>query len=748
MDNSSKIGNKAEKLLFLKKEGFNVPDLFVLPKHLSEKEVLKNCDENQIYAVRSSCISEDSESKSFAGYFYSEIGVSYKNIYKAYQKVINSFNNEEGAVIIQEFIPSDKSGVIFTDDGSSNIVINSNFGVCKTVVEGWECDELLVSKKGIILNREFPKLKESLIWKNKKLIKNKENQFSLNSKEINKLIKKCQEIESIMNGPQDIEWCFYKEKLYILQSRPITALIDDPKNWIYYDSANIAESYSGQISPLTISFATHIYEEVYKQLIINSGVSKQKLKAYKDVFNNMVNSFNGRLFYNMNNWYKMMSFIPGYNRNKENLEVMITSNVKEEVIRDIKPSLFLKITYPFIIIWKFLRVKSNNIKFQEYVTNFIFKSRKKNFKILNYNECKIAFQEIHDKLIKRWYITVENDFLVMTYFGILKKKYSEEHVNKIISFESKTTTQLNGLIQLSKKIMKNQNILELIEEENNEKLNTYLSKNDSLKKLLEDYFSVYGGRFANELKLESPDVEENIIDFFKVLKNYSTLELKNLENDKKESFSIKKFKRYAAQREEFRLLRSNAFSIVRKIFNRIGQIYQEENKIVNQEDIYFLKINEIFLNKSDYKATIKKRKNEYEQYDQKQIPDFFGVVDGKQPKPLNEQESVEEELAGRGCTKGEIQGKIKVFKDYHLPEKIDFEIAVAKNTDPGWTPLLGLCKGLIIENGGILSHAAIVSRELGIPTIIGVKNATKVLKSGQTLKINGSNGNIEIIKNI
>ena len=62
--------------------------------------------------------------------------------------------------------------------------------------------------------------------------------------------------------------------------------------------------------------------------------------------------------------------------------------------------------------------------------------------------------------------------------------------------------------------------------------------------------------------------------------------------------------------------------------------------------------------------------------------------------------------------------------------------------------MLGLCKGLIIENGGILSHAAIVSRELGIPTIIGVKNATKVLKSGQTLKINGSNGNIEIIKNI
>ena len=748
MDNNSKIGNKAEKLLFLKKEGFNVPNLFVLPKHLSEKEVLKNCDENQIYAVRSSCISEDSKSKSFAGHFYSEIGVSYKNIYKAYEKVISSFNNEEGVVIIQEFIPSDKSGVVFTNDGSSNMVINSNFGVCKTVVEGWECDELLLSKKGIILNKEYPKIKESLIWKDEKLTKNKENQFSLNSKEINQLIEKSQEIESIMNCPQDIEWCFYKEKLYILQSRPITALINDPKNWVYYDSANIAESYSGQISPLTISFATHIYEEVYRQLVHHSGVSQEKLKAYKDVFNNMVNSFNGRLFYNMNNWYKMMSFIPGYNRNKENLEVMITSNVKEEIIRDIKPSLLLKIIYPFIIIWKFLRAKSNNIKFQNYVTKFIKDSRKKNFKNLNYNDCKIAFQEVHDKLIKKWYITVENDFLVMTYFGILKKKYSEEHLNKIISFESKTTTQLNALIQLSKKIIKNQKILDLIDEENNEKLNTYLSNNDSLKSLLEDYFSVYGGRFANELKLESPDVEENIVDFFKVLKNYSTLEIKNLEKEKEESFAIKKFKKYAAQREEFRLLRSNAFSIVRKIFNRIGQIYLEENKIKNQEDIYFLKINEIFQKKLDYKATIDERKKEYKQFKEIEIPDFFGVIDGDQPKSLNGQESMEQELGGRGCTKGLIQGKIKVFKDYHLPEKIDFEIAVAKNTDPGWTPLLGLCKGLIIENGGILSHAAIVSRELGIPTIIGVKNATKVLKSGQTLKINGSNGNIEIIKNI
>ena len=61
---------------------------------------------------------------------------------------------------------------------------------------------------------------------------------------------------------------------------------------------------------------------------------------------------------------------------------------------------------------------------------------------------------------------------------------------------------------------------------------------------------------------------------------------------------------------------------------------------------------------------------------------------------------------------------------------------------------MGLSKGMIIENGGILSHAAIVSRELGIPTVIGVESATKILKTGQLVEINGSTGSIRIISEL
>ena len=80
-----------------------------------------------------------------------------------------------------------------------------------------------------------------------------------------------------------------------------------------------------------------------------------------------------------------------------------------------------------------------------------------------------------------------------------------------------------------------------------------------------------------------------------------------------------------------------------------------------------------------------------------------------------------------------------------MPDKIDFEILVTKHTDPGWTALIALSKGLIIEHGGVLSHASIVARDLGIPAVIGVRGATDLYKDGQKVEINGSTGEIKII---
>ena len=86
-----------------------------------------------------------------------------------------------------------------------------------------------------------------------------------------------------------------------------------------------------------------------------------------------------------------------------------------------------------------------------------------------------------------------------------------------------------------------------------------------------------------------------------------------------------------------------------------------------------------------------------------------------------------------------------VLSEPRIPKE-PYDILVAKHTDPGWTPLIALAKGVIVEHGGKLSHAAIVTRELGIPSIIGVKNVTSILKTGMHVRINTQTSRVEIIE--
>ena len=80
-----------------------------------------------------------------------------------------------------------------------------------------------------------------------------------------------------------------------------------------------------------------------------------------------------------------------------------------------------------------------------------------------------------------------------------------------------------------------------------------------------------------------------------------------------------------------------------------------------------------------------------------------------------------------------------------MPSSRDFDILVARHTDPGWTPVIGISRGMIIEHGGMLSHASIVSRELGIPTVIGVDRATDILKDGQEVELDGAAGTVRLL---
>ncbi|MBI3459548.1 phosphoenolpyruvate synthase, partial [Candidatus Acetothermia bacterium] len=100
-------------------------------------------------------------------------------------------------------------------------------------------------------------------------------------------------------------------------------------------------------------------------------------------------------------------------------------------------------------------------------------------------------------------------------------------------------------------------------------------------------------------------------------------------------------------------------------------------------------------------------------------------------------------LRGIGCCPGVVKG---VTKHVTSPQdaKLNGEILVAERTDPGWVPLFPTASGILIERGSILSHSAIVARELGIPTIVGIKDLTKRVQSGQSVEMDGAQGVVKL----
>ncbi len=754
--------NKAHSLIRLKKGGFNVPSLFVCDITWTEESILSkiktHLPNSKYFAVRSSADNEDSKDASFAGYFYTAIGVKRRDIFAEVLKVQKSYGETKGSVIIQEFISSDTAGVMFTKVGENMIVINANIGLCQSVVSGKECDEYLFNKNGSLVNKTIPIEKSVFLFKEGEIISEKSKMESLNESNINQLIKLGLEIQSFFGSPQDIEWCFKNDILYVLQSRPITRDFMVGKEE-YFDSANIAESYSGVVLPLTCSFAKMVYGQVYKDLLRMSGVSRKKLEQHSRVFENLLGFFYGRMYYSMNNWYRMAEFFPGYDRNKKNFELMITSNIKQDVETIIKPAIVFRIFYPLIVGIKVAMFGITSARFKSKVERHLRILRNKNFDNLGYLESVILFENLNTSLLRRWYITLENDFFVMTYLGILKKILEEDILQKVITFPSKATEQVNALASLSRQMSDVKELWQAIEADDVLKFNNELEKNKKIVSALDSYLHSFGGRFANELKLESIGVDEDTKKLFAVLRAYQNYRPKEhiTQSDLTLPFFkkifvkmvVSKFRKYASRREVFRLLRSNTFGMTRRLFRHMGVLLTNKGVIENPEDIFYLQMEEITdpMAEINYRlaGVVKKRKEEYSSYANVIPPTHFSTINNHPPLIETSDVIKQQIIYARPASAGVIRGKVKVFKDFYMPTHVDFDILVTSHTDPGWTSLIALSKGLIIEHGGVLSHASIVARELDIPAVIGASNIVNTLTDYQMVEIDGSTGIIRLL---
>ena len=207
-------------------------------------------------------------------------------------------------------------------------------------------------------------------------------------------------------------------------------------------------------------------------------------------------------------------------------------------------------------------------------------------------------------------------------------------------------------------------------------------------------------------------------------------------------------------RELSRLNRSRIFGMVRSIFLSFAENFMKQRLIEDVKDIFYLKIDEVFdlvKNPKDVTELIERRKEEYRKYSL--LPAytrlvFAGVEFNKNNTAIysSKQYKNHHSLQGIPCSKGKITGQVLVIKNATEAKAAKDKILVAKMTDPGWVFLLASAKGIITEKGSLLSHTAIISRELKIPSIVGVDNAMEVLKNNDIVSMDGNTGLIEILR--
>ncbi len=192
----------------------------------------------------------------------------------------------------------------------------------------------------------------------------------------------------------------------------------------------------------------------------------------------------------------------------------------------------------------------------------------------------------------------------------------------------------------------------------------------------------------------------------------------------------------------------NRYFIYKKALLREAEQLVQEGIIHEKEDIYYLsfeELHEVVITKKLDIGMINKRKDEYKFYE-KLTPPRVITSDGEIISGMYKRENLPAEaIVGLPVSSGTIEGRARVILNMEEAALEDGDILVTTFTDPSWTPLFVSIKGLVTEVGGLMTHGSVIAREYGLPAVVGVENATKLIKDGQRIRVNGTEGFIELM---
>ena len=802
------VGGKAAALAALVAEGLPVPPSFVvLPAAYGHDDAAFRAELitraralGGVLAVRSSAVDEDGSGHSFAGQLDSFLRIAPEDVpakvaavwASGFSERVHAYRAERGlgppappAVLVQLLVEADCAGVAFSADPVSGrhavAVVSAVRGLGDALVSGeQDGDGWWVHRDGSIVQRRLAGQVACLV-----------------DQAVQQVAALAHLCAARRGRPQDVEWALAGGKLWLLQSRPITALAtpDPDAPPALWDNSNIAESYGGVSCALTYSFARRAYESVYREFCRLMGVSEAVITANGDTFRAMIGMVEGRIFYDLLNWYRLLAMLPGYTSNRAFMEQMM--GVKEALPPGLMSAPAPGTRWARLrdelrlaravggLLWRHLRLGADMAAFRRRLDDAMAPPRVP-LAQQRADELAAHYRDLEACLLTRWDAPLVNDFFAMIWYGVLRGLCRTWLGDKAGTLQNDLVGGGGGVIsaeparlvrEMAALLRGDAALAATLREAPLDQAMAAVRAHPALAAAVQGYLDRFGDRCLEELKLESPTLEDDPSSLLRAVGHFAARDSAGTgdhasaaraqaEQTVRQRLAGKPFRRWifgwvlghararVRDRENLRFERTRLFGRVRRIMVELGRRLHAANRLDEARDVFHLTLDEVLGSVdgttpcADLAGLARVRRTEHARcLAAPPPPDRCltrgALLVGNPLRPFSTAPPPDlsgDARTGTGCCPGIVRGTARVVRDPRGVSLPAGSILVAERTDPGWIMLFPAAAGLVVERGSLLSHSAIVSRELGLPAVVGLAGATAWIHDGEHIELDGSTG--------
>lgn len=616
------------------------------------------------------------------------------------------------------------------------------------------------------------------------------------------------DLESPHGVAQDIEWCVDTSgAIVVVQARPISTSIAPKMAGVHWTNANIAENYPNPVTPFLFSIVKPGYSAYFRNLGRRFGLGRKTVDAAEKDLDGIVGLQGGRLYYNLTNIHRLLIMMPAGDRLVDYFDLFVGSANGEPRATDRRSAARDRVRIARIavsIAWQYLFIGRRLRAFEKAVDAFAARTHPARLSMASAEEAAMCLREFLHIRMERWHGAALSDAAAMVCYGLLKSLVARHLPGESAAAHNDLFKGLSDLASaeavsrlwgLSRTIRSDPDLFAAFARvQSLEDLQRDLTAPEfaSFRATFDDYLERWGFRASGELMLTEPTSHEDARPVLRTLRRY----LASDSSGPIEVAAAREWERKAATkriaarlaehrgvvaglplpglrsrfrvllwaahgairlRERARMKQALLYTRLRHVALRLGEHLVQRGLLSSRDDVFYLEVDEVLRTVSaeglvlDLAPRIRCRRESIERARTLMPPDDIVLAEGEQwtacadamASPI--EPSAGSTLRGVGACGGSADGIAAVVESVAHADRVKAgDILVTCQTDPGWATVFFLVKGLVIERGGMLSHGAIIAREYGIPAVVGVSGATRLIREGQRLLIDGDRGVVEI----